>query len=398
MLVEVAPRTDHRMRIGIVRGDLGAAGGAERYALGLIRQLVARGDEVHVFSAQVPEELVPEVHVHRFQMPRKLVRPPRYFRQQAFEKWLHRERQNCELDLVFTLERIWPSHVFRAGDGVHRAWLEICGREMNTSRRWIMQSQPFHRRVLQSEKQVFDPQHTQVVVCNSQMVANEVARIYRFPAAQLRVVPNGVDENYFQPALPELREQLRFDRGVQTGELMLLFVGSGFWRKGVDRALQILSQWKWLGLARPVKLFVVGKDNLESYRQMARGLGVEELVNFVGSVAPQEVLQWYQCADLFLFPTRYDPFANVCLESSACGVPVVTTTANGFSEHVQNGVNGWILADNATPETWAQQLKAWCEKLAPSESVRQAVAHLTLEKHLQHLQRVIDTCREESTL
>jgi UDP-glucose:(heptosyl)LPS alpha-1,3-glucosyltransferase len=53
-------------------------------------------------------------------------------------------------------------------------------------------------------------------------------------------------------------------------------------------------------------------------------------VRFVGPVT--DVTPWYHAADVLLLPTLYDPFANVCLEALASGLPVVTTAANGAAE------------------------------------------------------------------
>jgi UDP-glucose:(heptosyl)LPS alpha-1,3-glucosyltransferase len=384
------------MKIGIVRGDLAAAGGAERYTLNLLRKLLERDHEVHVFTSRLPEEFAGRVQWHRFERPRRLIRPPRLWRQRAFEKWMRHERSSSTLDVWLTLERIWPSDIFRAGDGVHREWLAICRREAGRLRAMQMRWQPFHRRVLASEARVFDARNTQVVVCNSQMVAGEIARHYAFPAQRVRVVPNGVDLQYFRPAAPQERQRLRQERGLQDGELAVLFVGSGFWRKGVDRALQLLAHWQQHDTRR-LKLWVVGKDHLQAYQQQAAQLGIAGSVTWAGALPPSEVLSWYQAADLFLFPTRYDPFANVCLEANACGLPVITTTRNGFAEQMQNGTNGLVLDDAQSPAQQASCIAKWSRQLPPVETVRAAVEHLTVEAHTAALLETIEECRAQST-
>jgi UDP-glucose:(heptosyl)LPS alpha-1,3-glucosyltransferase len=379
------------MKIGMVRGDLAAAGGAERYALGMIGELLKRGHEVHVFTSRFPQEQDKNVVVHQFTMPRRVMRASRGQRQKAFSRWLQAEQSTLSLDLLFTLERVWPSDIFRAGDGVHREWLNICMSEAGMQRRLSLWLQPFHRQVLATERAVFNELHTRMVVCNSQMVAREIEKHYAYPPQRLRVVPNGTDTKYFEPASAAQRETMRRQKGITPDDLAVLFVGSGFWRKGVDVALEIVAQWRQIS-TRPLKFFVVGKDKLETYQQQARRLGVADIVQFVGPVAPGEVLNWYQIADVFLFPTRYDPFANVCLEANACGVPVITTPTNGFAEQIQSGANGLVLS-NADASEQARQIKRFCGSLPSAETVRQVVAHLTLEAHSTALLQVIDECR-----
>ena len=56
-----------------------------------------------------------------------------------------------------------------------------------------------------------------------------------------------------------------------------------------------------------------------------------------------DLVRLYAAADIFILPTIYDPFSNACLEALACGLPVITTRANGFSEIIEDGVHGSIV-------------------------------------------------------
>src|SRR5436309_14776541 len=67
----------------------------------------------------------------------------------------------------------------------------------------------------------------------------------------------------------------------------------------------------------------------------------EDPVRFVGEVA--DLRPVYSAADILILPTIYDPFSNACLEALACGLPVITTRANGFSEIIEDGVHGSIV-------------------------------------------------------
>jgi UDP-glucose:(heptosyl)LPS alpha-1,3-glucosyltransferase len=64
-------------------------------------------------------------------------------------------------------------------------------------------------------------------------------------------------------------------------------------------------------------------------------------VQFLGEVA--DMVRLYAAADIFILPTIYDPFSNACLEALACGLPVITTRSNGFSEVINDGVHGSIV-------------------------------------------------------
>lgn len=403
------PQAFEIMKIGIARFNLTASGGAERYALNLIRALVEAGHEPHVFTARLPPDFPQGAVAHLFRAPlrrrsgKSLL--PRFLRPKAFRRWLRSELGSCPLDLLFVTEPIWPNDVFRAGGGVHREWLQIVARETSgplapLQRFWTHRA-PFDRAALRDEKQLFQAAHTGLVICNSQMVAGEITRHYDYPSQRIRVVPNGVDSQ-FQPATPDLRQALRLERGLQTDDLALLFVGSGLWRKGLDRAIDIVAALRDEGAKRAantktpapnLRFFVVGHGALDVYRRQVKALNLEDQVIFVGGKGHGEVLEWYQAADLFLFPTRYDPFANACLEANACGLPVVTTARNGFSEHIEKDVNGIVLQAPQDARAAALAIADLIKNKPSRQTVRESVAHLSLENHIALLLDAIQSTK-----
>jgi UDP-glucose:(heptosyl)LPS alpha-1,3-glucosyltransferase len=152
------------------------------------------------------------------------------------------------------------------------------------------------------------------VVVNSTMAGEELTRWYGTDPARIRLVRNGVDLDLFQP-----------DQNRAAPDLGLVFLGSGFARKGLETAIASLVHLPGETLT------VLGQDPHEKiYRQQAERLGLAQRVRFLGKVdRPETVLP---AARALVLPTRYDPFANACLEAMACGVPVVTTRRNGAAE------------------------------------------------------------------
>ena len=130
---------------------------------------------------------------------------------------------------------------------------------------------------------------------------------------------------------------------------MLLFVGSGFKRKGVGSLLRALPL-----LRENIHLAVIGKERLRPYRHTADRMGLHDRVHFLGP--RQDVEQFYQAADIFVFPTIYEPFSNVCLEAMAAGLPVVTYCINGASEVITNGKNGYLLEDPLNAREIAEKI------------------------------------------
>jgi UDP-glucose:(heptosyl)LPS alpha-1,3-glucosyltransferase len=226
-------------------------------------------------------------------------------------------------DVVHSFSRTRHQDVFRAGGGSHADYLERRHRPVG---RALRRASPRHRVLLSIESRIFaDPRQT--ILCNSRLVRDQIARRHGVPDARLAVVYNGVDLARFHPARRSQGLQMRAELGPGGGPLWL-FVGSGFERKGLDTALRAL-------VTSPGTLAVAGRDDTQRWRARAEKLGVESRVRWLGARADVERL--CGAADALLLPTRYDAFANACLEAAAAGLPVVTSAANGAAEVLGSG-------------------------------------------------------------
>ncbi len=159
---------------------------------------------------------------------------------------------------------------------------------------------------------------------------------------RLVVIPNGVDLERFDPGRRKaVEERIRQSMGQGEGPVWLL-VGNGFQRKGLDTAFRALAR---SGAADAV-LWVVGTDTPAPWLRLADELGVGDRVRFLGRRSDIEDV--YAAADALILPTRYDSFANVCLEAAAAGLAVVTSGANGAARWL--GEAGLVIDD---PEDFA---------------------------------------------
>jgi UDP-glucose:(heptosyl)LPS alpha-1,3-glucosyltransferase len=141
--------------------------------------------------------------------------------------------------------------------------------------------------------------------------------------------------------------------------VQLLFVGQDFKRKGLMQLIHALAIVRKHGLS--FHLRVIGRDKPAPYRTLAARLGLSDLISFEG--ASHSIHEAYQAAGLLVFPSLYDPFANVCLEALACGLPVLTTRTNGSSEVITEGVDGYVVdgAPITLPDLLAAKIRVFCE-------------------------------------
>jgi UDP-glucose:(heptosyl)LPS alpha-1,3-glucosyltransferase len=315
-------------RIALVRGSWNAAGGAERFVQRIAQALAERGVELTLIARQWPREGVAALPASVRRLELSSFHVGRRWRDRAFAQDVLAAVARERFDLVQSHERIPGLAVYRAGDGVHRQWLTIKSRGLGWWRALGDKLSAQHRAVLRAEREMFRHPALRCVVCNSDMVRREIARLYRVPQGKLVVIRNGIDLQRFRPPTDEERAAARARFGWADDRAVLLFVGSGFERKGVAGALHAFALG---GLRDHAVLVIVGHDKRRArYERLAAALGVAGAVHFTG---PQDdVLPYYQGADAFVLPTLYDPQSNAVLEAMACGLPAITTTGCGVAE------------------------------------------------------------------
>jgi len=350
------------MKIGLVRRGYSPTGGAEAYLLRLASALEKLGHEpVLVTTREWPES-------RGLPIVRLPAKSPGEFTA-AFRS----ARTGCDIHL--SLDRVPGCEVFRAGDGVHAAWLRRRAAFeplWKRATRWI---NPKHKQLLELEKQVFDPDNTRAIIANSRLVREEILACSSFPADRIHVVYNGLSS----PTKLEDRTASRTKLGLEDGELCVLFVGSGWERKGLRTAIKAAE------MLEKVTLVVAGRGPADAFRS-AR-------VQFTGPTSELGTL--FAAADLFVLPTYYDPFSNACLEAMAAGLPVITTPANGFSEIFEPGTHGGIVPEGNAPAL-AGEIEKW-RALQARESARPAclarASQFSIERNAGETLRILEGLR-----
>jgi len=332
------------LKLAVVRQKYTPFGGAERFVDRALGTLAGQGTEVTL--------LCREWDGGEARFPVEIVDPPwsklggRKARDAGFARAIQDIIAARRFDLVQSHERIPGCHIYRAGDGVHATWLELRDAARGGAARFITALSAWHRYTLAAEAAMFRHPDLRAVICNSRMVKDDIARRFGVPDEKLRLVYNGVDTAHFHPGLrAEHRDALRekvmrsgiHSDGCGATAKVVLFVGSGFERKGVATLLDAIVHLP------EAQLWVVGRDKAQAaMERRAVQLGVAGRVRFFGPQA--DVRPFYGAADVMALPTLYDPFPNAALEAMACGLPLVTTTSCGAAELVREGENGAVCA------------------------------------------------------
>ena len=338
-----------QLTIGFVRRGFSSSGGAESYLQRLAAGVTQAGHQVRLFtSAEWPADVWDFGPVVRLNATSAT----------AFADELEKIEPRRQCDILMSLERVWRCDVYRAGDGVHRAWLErrneIAGPLQKLSR--LLNRK--HSATLALEESLFGKAGAGRIIANSRMVKEEIIRFYGFPGEKIDVVYNGVPLQASQRDEQD-RAKTRESLGLRESDLAVLFAGSGWERKGLRFAVEAIDR-----LGGQMRLLVAGRGESRQFRSAH--------AQFLGVV--REMPSLYAAADIFLLPTVYDPFSNACLEALAAGRPVITTCANGFAEIMEEGRHGSVIDDPRNVNAISDALRFWADPARRAEAHRDNLA------------------------
>ena len=368
--------SEDKLTVGFVRRGYSPTGGAEAYLKRLAEGIIELGHSARLFSTRDwPEDEWPfgELKIIDRRSPT------------GFADELEKIRPERLCHVLMSLDRIRHCNVYRAGDGVHQAWLNRREKFATPWERWMRKFNPKHDEILRLEKTLLDDRGADCVIANSRMVKDEIVDLYNYRPDKIDIIPNGIPLNHFRFDA-ELRHRARADLDLKPEHTAVLFVGSGWERKGLRYAIEAVEK----AVNRPM-LFVAGRGNQNKY-QSSR-------VHFLGEVTDLRPI--YSAGDIFVLPTIYDPFSNACLEALACGLPVITTRSNGFSEVIENQIHGSIIdsADDVADlrkaiETWSDPTR----RSAARSAIRNRSAQFDISRNVSAtLQILLRAARSASS-
>lgn len=338
------------MRIGLVIGEWNPRrGGAELWTFEFARRLLARGHRVEVVAADfAPAVRELPIVAHRVACGRGRL---------AFAAAAEALLRRLDLDVIHDQGMGWYCDVLTCHGGAWQAstdakalalpdWFRPLKR---ASMRWLPRYRTFRHL---ARRQLGSP--GVIVVALSRMVAEGFRRYHAVPEERLRLVYNGVDLDRFSPdRRAEFREPVRARFGVSDSEVLFVFVGNDYHRKGLARAVEAVARLRSDG--EPARLLVVGgKPYRRWWYRLARRASAY-VPDFTGLV--DDTVPFYAAADAFVLPTLYDPCSLSVLEAAASGLPSITTRANGAGELLRDDRDGYVLDDPLDVGALAERMR-----------------------------------------
>jgi UDP-glucose:(heptosyl)LPS alpha-1,3-glucosyltransferase len=332
------------MRIAFVHQRWSLRGGAEKYLVHLVRDLVAKGHQIDLIvqKAEIP---VPE-GVSLTLIP--VIRFPLWLRMLDFDRHVKAVLECGNHQVSMGLAKVAGTDVFRPGGGCHRAYEQRILLELHDS-------SPVAARIrsLKNNMSIFNLMNRWIedrifsghgrIVAVSHLVAEDMATFYPASTHRTEIILNGRDP---RPLDSESRRQARryLIQSLNLPEkgLFCLCVAANPLLKGFRHVLASLESLprSFHGQHSPC-LILVGAVESRSLRRLVRSTHFAHNVRFIPFM--ENIDLYYRGADLLLHPSLYDAFANVCLEAQSHGLPVLTSRMNGGAEVYTSGIDGLVV-------------------------------------------------------
>jgi len=311
------------MKIAMVLNYYFPYGGLQRDFVRIAREATRRGHDVVAVVEDWQGPPVEGLEIRRLHMEAR----SNHVRIRRFSKAVAQIRQTSEFDCILGFNRLAGLDVYFAADSCFAARLQGWKRLF----RWF----PRYSTYLGLEREVTGPTGPLFLFLNDDQL-QQYQQFYSLKPERYRVLPPGIEPDRKRPANhADLRREVRQAIGVTQDDQLLLFLGSGFRVKGLERAIKALAAQD-----DHVHLMIVGSDSAEPYLK-----GLEpDLLRRIHVLGPRDdVPALMQAADLLLHPAYRESAGMVLLEATVAGLPVLVTDTCGYARIVEEAGSGMVL-------------------------------------------------------
>lgn len=206
------------------------------------------------------------------------------------------------------------------------------------------------------EKSVFAKQSNTEILMIAEAQIGFYQQYYQTPRDRLHLLPPSVRRDCVMPEdYATKRLQTRAQHQLSDNDILILFIGSDYRRKGLDRVLRGIAALNPT-LRNRVKLWVIGQDKPTAFVNLARTLEIENSITFLGARDDVPNLLW--SADLLLHPAYSEAAGLVLLEAMAAGVPVIASAVCGHAHYISEHALGRELKEPISPRDVAAAISA----------------------------------------
>ena len=298
-------------------------GGLQKDFVEIAKELLSRGNILKVYTRSWEGEFPDDLEI--IQLGETGI--SNYSKNKKFIKKAFKALEDFEPDIIFGFNKMPGLDLYFAAD--------TCFAFHSQSKPFLQRFTRRFRQSIKYEEEVFSRNaSTKSLLLNNKQL-NEFSKFYSTPSNRMTLVPPGIDRDWSTYKPINIRERL----SIPPEDKVLLFVGSDFSRKGLDRAILALSYL--LKKKKSATLIVIGDDDQAPYKKLLQHESLDKKVSFIGPSL--EVASFMKSADLLIHPAREEAAGNIIIEAIVSGLPSVVTESVGFSSEVLKHQSGEVL-------------------------------------------------------
>ena len=305
-------------------------GGLQRDFLKIALRCQQQGHEIRVYTlswqGDVPEGIeVTIVPVSAF---------TNHTLYKRFSEWVQQSLRLDPVDAVVGINKMPHLDVYYAADSCYEE-------KANSQRGWMYRLLPRYRHFSVYERAVFGRESKTEILMISKVQMPFFDRHYQTQEDRIKFLPPGISRDRVVPDdVVQRRRAKRADLGLNDDDKMMLMVGSGFVKKGLDRALYAVRALP-RSERRKVRFFVIGEDNPAPFKRLMFLLGLSGNVTILSG--QDDIPDFMFAADLLILPALDEAAGIVLLESVVAGLPVLTTENCGYAHYVTEADMGELV-------------------------------------------------------
>ena len=354
-------------------------GGIQRDLMKMVAECRSRGHGVRIYAIHWRDDGPLPDGVELKLAPVKALANHRLY--ERFADWVRDDLKAEPVDLVVGMNKMPGLDAYYAGDSCYQD-------KARTQRSAWYRLLPRYRSLLRSERAVFDADADTEILTISDAQTPAYRRYYQTPRERFHPLPPGIERDRTAPAdKGAIRRRMRAQLGVGDGECLLLFIGSGFIKKGLDRLLEGLNALPREVFAK-TWLYVLGDDNAEPFERLADRLGIGEQVRFMGG--RPDVPDFLFAADGFVLPAYDENAGMAILEAMIAGTPALVTENCGYAPYLREARAGLITPTPYDQDTFNAQLAELITSDERTDWARNGQALADDERIYQLAQRAVD--------
>lgn len=308
-------------------------GGLQRDFLRIATECTSRGHDVHAFVSQWQGKQPPGIKVTVLKTWGWIFN---HRQNKHYHHQLQHELGRTRFDCVVGFDRMPNLDIYYGADFCY------IGRAVPRYGPWYRIA-PRYRHLHTFEKAVFGRNSKTLILSLSEREKSVYQQHYFTEEDRFRLLPPTLDSDRMPvPNRAIERDSMRAQLATMHDDHLLLFIGSGFKVKGLDRAITALANLPDT-LRSKTRLAIVGEgDNRGRYTRRARRLGVLNQISFLGGRG--DIPQLLSAGDLLVHPAYDENTGTVLLEAITAGLPVLATDVCGYAAHIKQADAGRVLA------------------------------------------------------